>query len=48
VKRATDRLAGRLPLPTLAEFIAAYQEDPRRFDLESIGLWERQGGRQHR
>jgi hypothetical protein len=44
VQRATDRLAGRLPLPTLEEFAAAYREDPRRFDAESLGLWERRAG----
>lgn len=45
VRRATDRLAGRLPLPTLQEFTAAYNEDPKRFDAESLGLWERRAGK---
>lgn len=42
VKRATDRLARRLPLPSLDEFSKAYRDDPSRFEAESLGLWSRE------
>jgi hypothetical protein len=41
VRRATIRLARRLPLPSLDEFAEAYREDPQRFEAESLGLWKR-------
>jgi hypothetical protein len=45
VRRATVRLARRLPLPSLDEFVEAYREDPQRFEAESLGLWSRGAGK---
>jgi hypothetical protein len=40
VRLATERLARRLPLPSLEEFLVAYDEDPEPFDREMMGLWQ--------
>lgn len=40
VKLATARLSEQMALPPFEVWVAAYQEDPSRFDGELLGLWE--------
>lgn len=40
VKLATARLSEQLSLPPFEIWVAAYREDPSRFDGELLGLWE--------
>lgn len=40
VRLATKRIAAQLSLPPFELWVAAYQEDPARFEGDLLGLWE--------
>ncbi len=40
VRLATGRIAEQLSLPPFQLWLAAYREDPSRFEAELLGLWE--------
>ena len=46
VQRVTESLLGRMSLPTLEQWSAAYRESPDRFDAELLGFWKESVGRE--
>ncbi len=40
VELATERVTGKLSLPSFEVWVQQYREDPSRFDAELLGLWE--------